>query len=454
MLGKAGPRQRESVYTPATIPPATIPGRAADADPKALPRWWHKLDGGLRLFVDSGTTSAIKPQPWITLAAGLAVFGTAAGRRYAGPTGVRSNIYAIGIGQSTSGKGHPLKWAQSALMQADLVRMLGGSAIASGAAMISGIEQNPVALYTIDEVHELMGAATGKERHLAEINKNLLTLYTTSDSDWLGTAYANTKEKPRVTVCQPCVSLFGVSTPLAFWNVFKSGAAYDGTLGRLMVFETDDSFPQRQAPDSSIIPAELVASVRAVAAGVPGHEHFPMGDGPSVRPSVWSVGYASEAAKQFARDVADGEDRLCRAHDGQPTVALIGRTSEQVQKLALIKAVAANPANPQLRLVDLEWAVDVHTIVRDRMMRAIQTEMADNPTEERVKRMAKVIRELSGPETLATASQITRACQSMSSRERLEALETLIEQGDVEQVPFNGHFGAGRPPRQYHWVGY
>jgi hypothetical protein len=456
VMASLEPKQANA--NPSEVQPSTIERAIAlSARPDPLPSWWSSLDGGLRLFLDACVGSAFRPQPWITLASALAVFGTAAGRIYAGPTGVRTNIYTIGIGQSASGKGHPLKWAQNALMQADLGRLLGGSAIASGTAMISALEISPTTLFCIDEVHELMGASMSKggesKRYLSEINKNLLHLYTMSDGEWLGTAYANAKEKPRVPICQPCASLFGVSTPDAFWKVFSSGAALDGTLGRLLIFETDNNFPGRQERGGSDIPADVLEAVRMVNAGVPSHVHFPMGHGSSAKPNPWRVPYADKPAADHASEIADEEDALCREYCDTPLVALFGRTSEQVQKLALIRAISADPHCPHIRSRDLEWAFNVHGLIVAGMRRAIEFQMADTPTEARVKHMGNVVRQLCASHQLATSSMITRGCQKLSNSERLEALQTLMEQGDVEQIPFTGERKHGPVPRQYLWVG-
>lgn len=142
------------------------------------------------------------------------------GRRYTGPTGVRSNIYAIGLAGSSSGKNHPLIWAQECLVAAGLHNRLGDNCIASGTGMITTLKAQPCVIYPLDEVDGIIRASTDKNkaaRHLAEVADNLLTLYTSSHAAFNGTDYANHKEKPRIRIEQPNLSLFGVCTPEAFW---------------------------------------------------------------------------------------------------------------------------------------------------------------------------------------------------------------------------------------------
>ena len=68
---------------------------------------------------------------------------------------------------------------------------------------------------------------------------------------------------------------------------------------------------------------------------------------------------------------------------------------------------------------------------------------AENEGERQVKKVAEVIRQ-AGPAGL-TMAYVTRALRSVSRRERLEILATLVEAGDI--VPVGQREGRlGRPP--------
>jgi hypothetical protein len=49
--------------------------------------------------------TAVREQPWLSLGGALACFSTAMGRRYMGPTGVRPNLYVLGVAPSVVGQG-------------------------------------------------------------------------------------------------------------------------------------------------------------------------------------------------------------------------------------------------------------------------------------------------------------------------------------------------------------
>jgi hypothetical protein len=61
------------------------------------------VPGALKLFIDHCEATAISPQPFLALAAGITLIGTLAGRRYRTTTDLRTNIYAIGIADSGAG---------------------------------------------------------------------------------------------------------------------------------------------------------------------------------------------------------------------------------------------------------------------------------------------------------------------------------------------------------------
>jgi hypothetical protein len=88
----------------------------------AAGEWLKGCDGALGRFVQECVGSAVREQPWLSLGGALACFSTAMGRRYMGPTGVRPNLYVLGVAPSSSGKDHPQKWARELLHKAGCER--------------------------------------------------------------------------------------------------------------------------------------------------------------------------------------------------------------------------------------------------------------------------------------------------------------------------------------------
>lgn len=422
--------------------------------------WLLGCDGGLGQFVTECTKTAVREQPWLSLGGALACFSTAMGRRYMGPTGVRPNLYVLGVAPSSSGKDHPQKWARELLHKAQLEDLVGGSVIASGQAMTSALEKQPVQLWVIDEVAALIKSATerGASAHMAHVNTLMLAMYSMASSTYMGTDYANKTEKPRVLIHQPSLHFFGNTTPSGLWGALASEAAVGGLLGRCLLFESDKlEYPKDHA--SSVVPTdELVRAVKLVHEGVPGHLHFPGNLGEQTLgggiPTPYMVGWASKDASEFYSQLGIIETDRMISMKGSVAQALYGRMRENVQKIALIKCVARDVPYgrvPAISLDDLQWASRVFERCMKDMEHALIENVADNEYQSDRNKLAKAIRAVSERDPRgATKSQIIRACQSVPARRRDEILEQMEEAGDVRKTVSPAL--VGRSSSRYVWT--
>lgn len=421
--------------------------------------WLLGCDGGLGRFVNECVHSAVKEQPWLTLAGGLAAFSTAMGRRFMGPTGVRPNLYVLGVAPSASGKDHPQRWARELLHKADLAKLVGGSVIASGAGMTSALEKEPVQLWVIDEVAALIKAATerGAAAHMAHVNTLMLAMYSMAGSTYMGTDYADKSTKPRACISQPSLHFYGNTTPSGLWGALASEAAVGGLLGRCLLFESEMLPYPKDHSASLTFSDELLAAVKAVHAGVPGHQHFPpLGDGAIINPTPYLVPWATKEAAEFYHALGIIETDRMISMKGSVAQALYGRMRENVQKIALIKSVARDVPEgrpPAITWGDMQWASRVFERCMADMEKSLIENVADNDYQADRNRLAKIIRQVSERDPRgATKSQIIRAAQSIPSRKRDEILEQLEEAGDVRKVIAGVMAGSGRPTTRYLWA--
>jgi hypothetical protein len=395
------------------------------------------------MFVDHADATAVSPQPWVALGAALATFGCVAGRRYAGPTGLRSNLYVIGIAGSGGGKDYPLRCCTGLLAAAELDRMVGGSKIASGAAILSALERQPCTIFPTDEIGFLMQAVADRKRasrHEAEIIGNMIELYSAAQSIFYGTAFANLKEKPRITIHQPTLCVFGVTTPQVFWSALSSAHVTDGSLARFLVFETDCPYPDaRDDVAQASMPKPLIEVIRQVSKGAEGHQTFPSGDCAAMPPHPFLVGYADRAAAARAGEITAWQTQLLRASAGTPREAVLARLKENTFKLALIRAVADDPLSPEITVSDLDWSFDIVEQSVATILKAVDERVADTPGEAELKRLLRIIRnEGAGG---VTKSDLTRKSQWLADQRRRNALiDDLIEAGQVraERVATSG----------------
>jgi hypothetical protein len=117
------------------------------------------------------------PQPLLAVAAATSLMGAIAGRRYQTETGLRSNVYFVGLARSGSGKDAARKAIKTIGAKVPgLQQLMGGDRIASGSGLISALEEHPVKLFLLDEFGLLLQAMTGTraDAHRRDIITNLM----------------------------------------------------------------------------------------------------------------------------------------------------------------------------------------------------------------------------------------------------------------------------------------
>ncbi len=408
---------------------------AEPAAPAAQPPFELRVpDGILAEMVEYMVSTARRPQPLLSLGASLCALGALMGRKYRTETNLRSNLYVVGIADSGSGKNHAREIVNELFFEAGLAAHLGGNKIASGAGLLTALHRQPALLLQIDEFGMFMSAAADRKRsprHITEILDNMTELYTAAGSVFLGAEYANHDGRnERRDIVQPCLCVYGTTTPVHFWNALQSANVVDGSLARLIILPTEDDYPE-EATGRGIrtAPPGLVERLKLVATGgghTPAGNLSGLGAGTTTSVEPMTVKMTPEAGEVFG---ALGSDitRALRKARGTAHTALLARVSENAQKLALIAAVSRDPVAPTIRLEDAEWAIDLIRHFASRTMRAVERHVADNEIERNHKKMLDIIR-TAGQGGL-TKTELTRKTQFLDRRTRDEAILTLTEAG-------------------------
>lgn len=385
--------------------------------------------------------TARRPQPLLSLGASLCAIGALMGRLYRTESNLRSNLYVVGIADSGSGKNHAREIVNEVFFEAGLANHLGGNKIASGAGLLTALHRQPAILFQIDEFGMFLSAAADRKRsprHITEILDNMTELYTAAGGIFLGAEYANRDGmNERRDIVQPCLCLYGTTTPLHFWGALQGANVVDGSLARFIILPSDEDYPDenlaaglRQAPLALIQGLQRIAEGGGLQRG--NLSGVTSGTNTAVNPAI--VPMTDEAKACFAGLSVELTEEL-RAASGTAYTAILARIGENAMKLALIVAVGRDPSRPVIELGDTEWAIGFVRHFAKRTMDAVERHVADTETEAHLKRIREIIR-AAGSEGVSK-SEITRASQWLKARDRDDILATLIESGDIMPVMRN-----------------
>ena len=421
-------------------PAAVLLERLVEPEPEAPPAAPPTFDlvipdglvGDLTRYM---IATARRPQPLLSLGASLCAIGALMGRLYRTESNLRSNLYVVGIADSGSGKNHAREIVNEVFFEAGLANHLGGNKIASGAGLLTALHRQPAILFQIDEFGMFLSAAADRKRsprHITEILDNMTELYTAAGGIFLGAEYANRDgTNERRDIVQPCLCLYGTTTPLHFWGALQGANVVDGSLARFIILPSDEDYPDenlaaglRQAPPALIQGLQRIAEGGGLRRG--NLSGVTSGPNTTVNPAI--VPTTEEAKACFAGLSVQLTEEL-RAASGTAYTSILARIGENAMKLALIVAVGRESSRPVIELADAEWAIGFVRHFAKRTMDAVERHVADTEIEAHLKRIREIIR-AAGSEGI-TKSELTRASQWLKARDRDEILVTLIETGDI-----------------------
>lgn len=430
--------------------PARLNDTTEPAPLRQFPEAGHNVDGLLAQIRDYIVDTAEQPQPELSLAAAITAVGTLAGRKFATPTNLRTNIYAIGVAGSGAGKNHPREMVDHLLTEAGLDKHLGGSEIASGAGLVSAVEAQPSVLFVIDEFGQMLRTIADRRRapkHQTEILDHLTKFFSNAGGRFRGQEYANKKERPRIEIVNPNVCLFGLTTREPLWGSLSSGSVEDGSLARFLIFAPRIDYPdvRDRIRDRKDIPPGLLEGLQAIAGANAGGNLADLSSAtpaPRIAPYAPGVEAIVKAQRQANIDKLRAFDEADRGNFN----GIISRTVEHALKLALVSAISADPTNPVIRERDFEWGMTIATYNADLIIAQVEDRVSDSETESQTKTILRWIKKAGSNGILQ--GELTRKTQAIKKRERDDILDSLVEANVVYREKVERE-GAGRPTYRY-----
>jgi len=395
--------------------------------------------GAVGEFARFITSCARFPSPHLALVSALALTAGLIGRRYKGPTGLRSNIYIVGLAESGFGKDITIRAAEaladstqdgervSQHIFADKLRSLPGLA--------GRLKKSPSCISTIDEFGKFLGLHTGRgvAPHREEITTALMELTGAPAGSWGGQEKAG-GNIPRVI--QPCLTIHGISTPATFWAALSSGNIDEGLLGRLVIIDAGNAEPRKvrqPAGDIDAVPEDLAELV----AGLLGQGGGKFGGGPfyalnakfDERPfPLMSVEFAPGVDDVF--EAFDDRVRAMRSGLDPHYRPILNRVGENAARLALIVAVGCDPKSPIITREIQEWANHVAEASFYTIIRGARENIADNEKSAEYLRVRNMVARSEGA-GLARGIIDRRLKGSIETRRVDDILSTLQRAGEI-----------------------
>jgi hypothetical protein len=397
---------------------------AGPPDPGPLPDHLLTVPGFVGDVMDFNLATAFRPQPALAMAAAITLLGTLTGRKVCDEMNTRTNVYCLGVCPSGGGKERARQINKEILFLAGAAQMVGPEGLASHAGLISAVENQPAILFQLDEVGRLLRTLADPSRspHLYHIATNLMKLFTSSATVFIGDAYAD--QKRNKVIHQPHACVYGTTVPQSLYEGLTAENVTDGFLSRVMIFESAPERVPKRYPAIRPLPKEIVATARWWV------ELNPGGNLNGENPTPIVVVTTADAQARF--DQLDIEAELAQQELGEPLGTLWTRATEKARKLALIYACSESMKDPAVADSPARWACELSRYLTRRLAYLASQWVAENPFDAKRKRLLRLISE-AGPAGL-TKSMLYGRTRALTGRERAEVLEALILCGDVVEA--------------------
>jgi hypothetical protein len=373
---------------------------------------------------------AIIPQPVFALSAALCAVGTLAGRKYQSPSGIRTNIYCLNVGDSGSGKDAPKKIIKKLFEDAGVSRRACVEDTASDSAIITVMVMTPSQLFLLDEIGRLLETTKKGGVHLYNVVSVLLKLYSSADEIYYGKVYAATDRDNQVKINQPNLCILGSTSPDTLYKGLNYEAASDGFLSRMMIFETDNSLMRKERRKALLKKTDkgLIDKIKALEArpiNVKPEGNLDAVDNPN--PKIVEIDENSQTMlDEFDDFIFNLRTQL--KQDNRNDI-IYNRTEQLAQQIAMIIAIGNNIDDPVITTDEMSYGIGLAKYLADEMHFIVENYMAKNDLEHEVKRILTIIRNsgyLSLPE-------IVKKTQNLPGYMRNDVLITLQESGQIEE---------------------
>ena len=397
--------------------------------------------GGLvQDIADWITSTAIYPQPALSMGAALTIVGTAAGRHMAGPTRSGTHLYVIGLAKSGAGKDRPMRAIPQILSAAGLRAHIGPDQFISMPAVINFLCRAPLSVCAIDEMGSFLKRINGRRASgfEAAISGMLRSAWGASFAAMATPEWAARSSE---VIYSPSMSIYGVSTPREFYESMEGGDITNGVLNRFLVIEAS-ARPDEQSPvDPSIVPDRIISGLKSI------YYRDQMAAAQlctsKISPDYFTLKISDGAESVRRAFVADINARADADHGMEPFLA---RTAENAIRLATIAAIGNGRA--MVTESDMEFGAAWSMHCTETLAHGAGLYIADSDNQAAANAVRRAIRESGG--RVKRRELLQKLKHRYKSRELEDVIKSLAEAEDIlieKMIP-----PTGGPPTYWYSV--
>jgi len=364
--------------------------------------------------------TAVCPQPMFSLAAALCLAGTLYGRGVQDESGLRTNLFLMGVGYTSCGKDHALKAVSRILDSCEATHLRLGQ-VTSDSAVEYALRRNPRFALLIDEAGHFFAGVTDTKAAgspLRSIKPALLELWSSAGGRWKGKQrvppHGRENAAEPAVIDDPHVCLFGMTQPQIFFDGISKTELRDGWLARNLFF-ISKTRPKPRFTAKVEVPPRLRAEVMGW-----------MAEPAAVR--TVKADAAALAVFEAFNDEVYGK-MLAADRTGDETNYLYGKALENARRVALILSTGRDGGNGAITEPDATYACSLVRYLIGDLIRAVKETVAESPDEKAKKRILQVVAAV-GREGIAK-QVLTRKTQFIRKTFRDEYLADLVEGGEL-----------------------
>lgn len=349
--------------------------KLADLQDETQDEWPEEIlhpGGLLEKLADYTEASAARTERIFAVGGAVSCLGAVASQRICNVSGLRTNMYVLLVGRSSSGKDAPRK-AIIRILKAgspELSALFGGSDISSDTSILTYLNRDNCrrSLFVIDEIGLFFKNVKNPNSPKCNIIKVLTELYSKANDGHIK-RYAN--QENDIVIPWLSLSLLGMSVPSELWPSLNSGETTNGFLSRCFVIESKSDYKESKDEDDVLLdmPQDVVDGIQHIWDIDVGDKKPTNGPDGKVDlvlyPSPWVIRFSRNAKEyhKVQKRQTEEDQRLATDRGDDAAASIYGRNNEHAIKLALIKYLSDNwqkshdeIRNGQVTLEQVKWA--------------------------------------------------------------------------------------------------